>query len=251
VGTLQNNLLNLHVFSNENPEIILLAANFTDSSLAVNEGLFQTFYINGKKETERNYENNELNGAWEKWDSTSHLIDSITYDHGKMTDSASFYYFKNGAISSSSITNFKNDHFQRVYYTDSGRITSEVFFTGQKGIMKIYNGSQVKADSLFTREEKEASFPGGARAWQTYISKQIKAHANELSDKDYGTCIVRFIIDTDGKVSDVQATTMQGSTLAYIAVAAVKRGPKWIPAMQYGRIVKAYRLQPVTLSDPR
>ena len=117
--------------------------------------------------------------------------------------------------------------------------------------MKIYNGPEIKTDSLFTRKEMEASFPGGLRAWQVYISKQINSHVNELSDKDYGTCIVRFIIDTDGKVSDVQATTMQGSTLAYIAVAAIKRGPKWIPAMQYGRIVKAYRLQPVSLVNPR
>ena len=250
-GTLQNNLLNLRVYSNQNPEVVLLVANFMDSSLATNQGLFQTFYIDGRKETECNYENNELNGAWEKWDSASHLTDSITYDHGKKTDSTTFYYFKNGALSSYDVTNFMNDHFQRVAYNDSGRIASEVFFVGQKGVLKIYNGLGIKTDSLFTREEKEASFPGGLGAWQAYISKQINSHANDLTDKDYGTCIVRFIIDTDGKVSDVQATTMQGSTLAYIAVAAIKRGPKWIPAMQYGRIVKAYRLQPVSLVNPR
>jgi len=250
-GTLQNNLLNLRVYSNQNPEVVLLVANFTDSSLTINQGLFQTFYIDGRKEIECNYENNELNGAWEKWDSASHLTDSITYDHGKKTDSATFYYFKNGALSSYDVSNFKNDHFQQVAYNDSGRITSEVFFVGQKGVMKIYNGSGTKTDSLFTREEKEASFPGGPGAWQAYISKQINPHVFDLSDKDYGTCIVRFVIDTGGKVSDVHATTMQGSTLADIAVAAVKRGPKWIPARQYGRVVKAYRLQPVTIGDPR
>lgn len=246
-GTMQNNLLNLRVYSNLNPEVVLLVANFTDSSLAVNQGLFQTFYINGRIETECNYENNELNGVWEKWDSASHLIDSITYDQGKMTDSATFYYFENGAVSSYNNTNFINDHFQHVAYNDSGAITSEVFFIGQKGIMKTYNAPEVKIDSLFTREEKEATFPGGPGGWQKFISRRIMNNVKNFSNTDYGTCIVRFIIDTDGKVSDVQPTTMRGSTLAAIAVEAIKEGPKWIPAKQYGRVVKSYRLQPVTL----
>jgi antitoxin component YwqK of YwqJK toxin-antitoxin module len=249
-GILQNNLLNLKVYANQNPEVVLLIANFTDSSLAVNQGLFQTFYIDGSVETECNYENNEINGTWKKWDSTSHLTDSINYDHGKKIDSAAFYYFKNGALSSYHITNFENDQFRQINYNDSGKITSEVFFTGQKGVMKIYDGPVIKIDSLSTREEKEASFPGGEAGWTRYISKQINSHLDDLSNKDYGTCVVRFIIDTDGKVSDVHATTMLGSTLASIAVEAVKSGPKWIPAKQYGRIVKAYRLQPVTLVDP-
>lgn len=249
-GTLQNNLLNLRVYANQNPEVVLLVANFTDSSLAINQGLFQTFYINGRKETECNYENNELNGAWEKWDSASHLTDSLTYDHGKKTDSATFYYYKNGAVRSYDVTNFRNDQFRQVAYNDSGTITSEVFFTGQKGVMKTYSGLVVKTDSLFTRKEKEASFPGGSAGWQKFISREIMSHINDFTDNHYGTCVVRFIINTDGRVSEVQATTMIGSTLASIAVEAIKNGPKWIPAMQYGRVVKAYRLQPVSLVNP-
>jgi protein TonB len=34
--------------------------------------------------------------------------------------------------------------------------------------------------------------------------------------------------------------------LAEVAVAAVKKGPKWKPAIQNGKSVKAYRRQPVT-----
>jgi periplasmic protein TonB len=51
-------------------------------------------------------------------------------------------------------------------------------------------------------------------------------------------------------VSDVQATTMKGSKLAEVAVNAIRKGPKWIPAQQNGRMVNAYRLQPVTLTNP-
>jgi len=43
---------------------------------------------------------------------------------------------------------------------------------------------------------------------------------------------------------------MQGSELARITVSAIKNGPKWIPARQNNITVAAYRLRPVTLTNP-
>ena len=74
---------------------------------------------------------------------------------------------------------------------------------------------------------------------------------DEFTESDYGTCIVKFIVDKTGKVSQVEATTMKGSKLAEIAVNAIRRGPNWTPAQQNGRYVNAYRLQPVTLAESR
>ena len=120
-------------------------------------------------------------------------------------------------------------------------------------------GSQVVAapvekkedpDKIFTKVEIEATFPGGLQAWSRYVSRAINAHIDEFSSSDYGTCVVRFIVDKTGKVSDVQATTLKGSKLAEIAVNAIRNGPNWIPAQQNGRMVNAYRLQPVTLQNP-
>lgn len=105
-------------------------------------------------------------------------------------------------------------------------------------------------DKVFTKVEIEAQFPGGPGKWAQYVQRAIQAEADEFSESDYGTCVVRFIVDKSGNVSDVQATTMKGSKLAEIAVNAIRKGPKWIPAQQNGRQVNAYRLQPVTLTNP-
>ena len=105
-------------------------------------------------------------------------------------------------------------------------------------------------DKIFTKVEIEASFPGGPAAWQRYVSRAITAQLDEFSESDYGTCVVKFIVDKTGKVSDVEATTMKGSKLAEIAVNAIRKGPNWTPAQQNGRYVNAYRLQPVTLANP-
>src|SRR5690242_665720 len=105
-------------------------------------------------------------------------------------------------------------------------------------------------DKVFTKVEIEAQFPGGAQAWQRYVSQAITRHIDEFGESDYGTCVVRFIVDKTGAVSQVEATTMKGSKLAEVAVNAIRNGPKWVPAQQNGRYVNAYRLQPVTLQNP-
>ena len=71
-----------------------------------------------------------------------------------------------------------------------------------------------------------------------------------FTEKDYGTCVVKFIVNTDGKISNVEATTMKDTHLANIAMNAIRTGPKWIPATQNGITVTSYRLQPVTLTNP-
>lgn len=105
-------------------------------------------------------------------------------------------------------------------------------------------------DKVFTKVEIEASFPGGASAWTKYVTRAIEANQDEFTESDYGTCVVKFIVDKTGKVSSVEATSLKGTKLAEIATNAIRKGPNWTPAQQNGRYVNAYRLQPVTLTNP-
>lgn len=122
--------------------------------------------------------------------------------------------------------------------------------TVDKGTQVVAAPQTDDADKIFTKVEIEASFPGGAGAWTKYVTRAIEADLDEFTDGDYGTCIVRFIVDKTGTVSSVEATTMKGTKLAEVAVNAIRKGPKWIPAQQNGRQVNAYRLQPVTVVAP-
>ncbi|MBX2925264.1 MAG: energy transducer TonB [Chitinophagaceae bacterium] len=102
-------------------------------------------------------------------------------------------------------------------------------------------------DKVFQKVEIEAKFPGGEQAWSRYISREINRYMDELQEAGKaGTCVVQFIVDKEGNISEVEALTMKGTKLAEICVNAVKKGPKWVPAEQNGRKVKAYRKQPVT-----
>jgi protein TonB len=103
----------------------------------------------------------------------------------------------------------------------------------------------------------QAEFPGGNKAWSDYISRAVSKSMDELvDDGKNGTVVAQFVVDTEGNVSDVKVLGCNEATvancigtqskLAEIAIAAIKRGPKWKPAEQNGRKVKAYRRQPIT-----
>ena len=131
-------------------------------------------------------------------------------------------------------------------YGDKGKNGVVEIFLKVPGIFQ----TDTIPDKVFTKVENEAEFPGGHDAWLKYMSRAIQASMDSLTEKDYGTCVVKFIVNTDGKISNVEATTMKDTRLADIAMNAIRRGPRWNPATQNGKTVAAYRLQPVTLTNP-
>ncbi len=93
----------------------------------------------------------------------------------------------------------------------------------------------------------EASFKGGADAWRKYLERNLKASTpvdNGASPGSY-TVVVQFIVDKEGKISNVKASTNHGYGMEEEAVKIIKKGPTWEPAIQKGRQVKAYRKQPI------
>ena len=129
-------------------------------------------------------------------------------------------------------------------------ILMQVSFTNALAQTNAITPVLPKNDSVFAKVEIEASFPGGPAAWTRYVTNEIEENQSKLKKADYGTCIIKFIVDTKGRVSEVVATTMENSRLAKIAIEGIASGPRWHPAQQDGKFVNAYRLQPVILTDP-
>lgn len=229
-----------------------MVEHYTDSSLQVNEGSSEAFYANNITESKGNYVSGKPDGLWLKWDSAGRVIDSMVYEKGEKITETSLGYHKNGIMDSLVNTDFRTDKYEKKYYNDSAILMSELSFTGQRGFLKYYDkGNLTRSDSVFSRLEIEAKFPGGNQAWNKYIVSSLQVNADKLlSSESYGSCIVKFIVNKEGKVISAEATNMQGTVLAELAITIIKRSPKWHPATQYGRPVNAYRLQPVTFNPP-
>ena len=103
-------------------------------------------------------------------------------------------------------------------------------------------------DKIFTQVENEPLFPGGDSAWTRYLQKHI--NSSIPVDEGWGTgtykIIVQFIVDKDGSISDIKTDQFPNSKTARHCIDLIKKGPKWIPAVQNGHIVRAYKKQPIT-----
>lgn len=100
---------------------------------------------------------------------------------------------------------------------------------------------------VFNQTETEASYPGGPKEWQAYLSKNFK-YPQEAQDKGIkGTVIVQFIVDKDSSVSNIEVLSgPETGGLREETIRIIKNSGKWIPAKQNGLPVKSYKKQPVT-----
>ena len=189
IGTYINGLVELRIYkTNENKLSII--EHFTDSSLQIREGLYRSFKTDSSIVSEGKYLNGKEEGLWQQWDSLGHIIDSTVYFNGEKNLEISLSYHKSGILGSYIVNNIKTNQLHGLYYDESSNVVREVNFAGENGIEKLYkNGNIISSDSLFTRSETEAYFPGGNDAWTRYIMNQIQIHSSELGNNDYGLLV--------------------------------------------------------------
>ena len=103
-------------------------------------------------------------------------------------------------------------------------------------------------NKIFDKVEIEAKFPGGDVKWRQYLEKNCRAEVATDQGAPEGTytTLIQFVVDKEGNISDVRALTNHGYGMEEEAMRAIKKGPRWEPAVQNGRQVKAYRKQPIT-----
>ncbi len=104
-----------------------------------------------------------------------------------------------------------------------------------------------KEVKVFEKVELEAYT--NEKAWTEHIKKKTQLPDSILKDIPGGTykINVQFIIDKYGNIGQIKAKNDPGFGLARRAehVVSIYNGT-WIPALQCGRIVNAYRTQPIT-----
>ncbi len=118
---------------------------------------------------------------------------------------------------------------------------------GSTGIVEVKK-KQDDEETIFTKVEIDASFPGGEAAWRKYLERKC----NGQVASDHGAppgkyrVVVQFIVDKTGRISQVKALTNFGFGMEQEAVKVIANGPDWVPAQQNQNKVSAYRSQPIT-----
>ena len=102
---------------------------------------------------------------------------------------------------------------------------------------KIFNGDDV---------DQQPSFPGGTNAFNTFIVSNLKYPVVAQENGIQGRVVVKFIVEKDGSISNVEVNQSVNLDLNNEAMRVIKNMPKWNPAKQNGTEVRAYYYVPVT-----
>lgn len=101
-------------------------------------------------------------------------------------------------------------------------------------------------DTLFTKVEIEAEFPGGSTQWGKYLRTELA----KLDDMPNVRVVIKYIIGKDGKITNVELETPVSENVDKQLRAIFLNAPQWNPATHNGQPVNTYRKQPITLGIP-
>ena len=103
-----------------------------------------------------------------------------------------------------------------------------------------------KVDEIFVAVEQPAEFPGGQAAMMKWLSSNIRYPEAAQQNEIQGRVVVKFVVEKDGSVSQVQVVKGIDKDLDREAVRVVQKMPKWQPGKNNGVAVRSYFNLPVT-----
>ena len=249
----------------------IYGAYYIDSACVQFDGPYTSFNKDKKVISIGRYSNNKKIGIWKGFSDDGKLIDSAFYKDG-FVYGTSLSWYTDGKVQDSLLFENNGKGISRGYWQDGKQRESGDYLAGKKNGQWIYyhkNGikcQEVKyaGDSALSYTcyddkgnlqtsncyyEKEAIYTGGDKAWLKYLSNKLSAASLPnayFEGKIYGTIYIQFVVDSDGKITDVKALNSIAPALDVIALGIIRQSARWEPAVQFNRNVKAYRKQPIT-----
>jgi len=117
------------------------------------------------------------------------------------------------------------------------------------GPEKIDDGGKGIIEDKTTKEtgpaesvDIDAKFDGN---WKRFLESNLDAQVPVNNSAPLGrySVVIRFVVDVDGSISDIQPLTKHGYGLEEEGIRVIKRSKKWEPAFLNGVHVKAYKRQ--------
>lgn len=120
------------------------------------------------------------------------------------------------------------------------------FFSMRAGAQQVIRINGQDTGTIRTNVEIPPMFPGGDVAWSRYLEGKSSYALENTQDSTPGTVVVQFIVDVNAHTRDFKVISgpTTGSYRAE-AVRLVRSSGLWMPAVDNGRQVTAYRLLPI------
>ena len=166
---------------------------------------------------------------------------------GKELDGISHHYNEKGWIDSISTyrRGMKNGDFMKLC-GDSFSVVMKYTYRDDSLVEVIDVKKQKKDSSITYADERESEYPGKTRQWSRYLSKNITYPERALNANIEGEVRVDFIVGKEGEILEPYIAKSVEYSLDEESLRMIRESGKWIPAFQNGRVVKSYKIQPIT-----
>jgi TonB family protein len=101
-----------------------------------------------------------------------------------------------------------------------------------------------ETDSMFYGDGPDAEYKGGVSAWLQFLNTNCKYPEEAVNGEISGTVKVRFVVEKDGSVSNVEALSGP-EILRKEAIRVVSASKQWEPSSLNGHKVRSYKIQPI------
>jgi protein TonB len=102
-----------------------------------------------------------------------------------------------------------------------------------------------KIDEIFLIVEEQPTPIGGYSAFNKYVAESLRYPRSALRLGITGRVFVKFVVEKDGSITDVEVIKGIGAGCNEEAVRVVSNAPKWKPGRQRGRAVRVRQILPI------
>ena len=246
---------------------------YEDKECKIKNGNFHYFYGNEKLESGGRYIHDKKEGLWLSYHYNGMMSDSSHYWNGNKVGT-SIGWFPNGFIKDSIVLDStgkgvyvswfdngspscagrysegqKQDGRWKYFHKNGNLSDIETYKEGKLLDKKYFDETGASVEDTTTKEI-EAAFPTGPKGWQKFLFKHIYfPDQYKIVNADKAVIIVDFEITEEGNIENAYMSTPFYPEFDKIALAAVNKSPKWIPALQNNRHVKYRARQQVTYNQ--
>lgn len=188
----------------------------------------------------------QINGIYQSFYTSGALYVECTYVVGKKEGTYKSFHPDSTLLCQSA---YRKDFLQGELeeYNEKGKITyREKYSRGKliEGTAFDSAGNEIK----YTKKDVDPIFPGGARALSKFLKENLVYPKNALLNGIEGVVQVAFVVNKDGKISEVKIINSVSAELDAEAIRAVSLMPDWKPGYYRGRIVRTRMKIPITFS---
>ena len=105
----------------------------------------------------------------------------------------------------------------------------------------------IMEEEIFVNAEVMPTFQGGDLSkFRNWVQSNVKYPQIAIENGIQGNVVIKFVVEKDGKLSNIQVLQSPDKTLADAAVQVLQRSPKWKPGKQRNKPVRVTYTLPVS-----